>query len=159
MPEMLKPMRESIEREFERFQQMLRAQAELYRTLIGLAKKQAQKIAEKHIDGFIGVLEEKRTILQEIESIEVSSAPLRDAWESRSQLADEETRRRVRGLVDEIRRLLEELLELESNSQSELGHAKDLVEEQLRQVNAGPDAMRSYKGPVQCKPRFMNEIG
>lgn len=151
--------RESLEREFGRFQQLLRAEAELYRTLIGLAKRQAEEIAAKNIEQFVRVLEEKRTVLQEIESIELAGVPLRDLWESENQRADEETQAGVRTVVDEIRRLLEQLLELETACQQDLGRAKDVVEEELRQVTTGPDAIGSYRGTYQCKPRFMNETG
>jgi arsenate reductase-like glutaredoxin family protein len=153
------PAPELIESQFERFRQLLRAQAELYRTLIGLARKQAKEIAARQIDEFIHVLEEKRTVLQEIESIELLSAPLRNLWETENHRAAEPTRAGLREVVEEIRGLLEELLELESHSQRELGQAKELVEEELRQVTAGPDAIRSYRGTIQCKPRFMNETG
>jgi len=125
---------------------MLRAEAELYRTLIGLAKKQAEEIASKNIEQFIRVLEEKRTVLQEIESIELASVPLRDLWESESHRADEKMRAEMRTVVDEIRGLLEQLLELETACQQDLGLAKESVEEELRQVTAGPDAIRSYRG-------------
>ena len=151
--------RDSSERKFRRFSQMLRAQAELYRTLIGLVKKQGQEVAHRNIDGFLQVLEEKRTVLQEIESLELSCIPLRDLWEQENHQASKQVRTNLREIVEEIRGLLEDLLEMELNCQQELGHAKDLVEEELRQVTVGPDALRSYKGSMQCKPRFMNEIG
>jgi len=152
-------MHESIDTQFERFQQMLRAQAELYRTLISLAKKQAAEISVRNIEGFLAALEEKRMVLQEIEALELSSVSLRQQWESQNHLATDQTRAQMRLVVEEIRKLLHELLELETTSQQELKEAKDSVEEELRQVSAGPEAVRSYKGPSQCKPRFMNEIG
>lgn len=151
--------RETIDESFERYQQLLRAQAELYRTLIRLAKKQAAEIAERNIDGFVAVLEEKRSVLREIESLELSAVPLRHLWESQNHRVDEPVRARMKEVVEEIQTLLEELLKIESVSQRELGIAKESVEEELRQVSTGSNALRSYKGPYQCKPRFMNEIG
>lgn len=150
---------ESIEQQFERYGQVLGAQAELYRTLISLARKQSDEITERRFEQFVHVLEEKRKILQEIESLELSSMPLRDLWESENHRADERIRLELRDVVEEIRNLLEELLSIESACQMELGNAKELVEEELRHISAGPNAIRSYRGRNQCKPRFMNEIG
>ncbi len=152
-------MDELIDLEFERFQQVLRAQAELYRTLLALAKRQAAEISARNIKGFIAALDEKKLVLEEIGSLELTAAPLRHAWESQSEVVTDQTRARVRSLVEEIRTLLQQLLEVEMESQTELGVVKDTVEEELRQVTTGPEAIRSYKGPNQCKPRFMNEIG
>lgn len=150
---------ESVERKLERFQRMLQAQAELYRTLVGLAKKQAREISDRNIERFMHLLEEKRALLQEIESIEVSCAPLRALWDSENKRVDDGMRTRMRAAVEEIRALLETLLELENACQQKLADAKISVEEELRQVNAGPGVIRSYRGLYQCKPRFMNEIG
>jgi len=150
---------ESIEQQFERYGQILGAQAELYRALISLAKKQAGEIAERHFEQFVYVLDEKRKILQEIESLELSSMPLRDLWESENHQADDRIRLELRDIVEEIRALLEELLRVESACQQELGNAKERVEEELRHISAGPKVISSYRGRNQCKPRFMNEIG
>jgi hypothetical protein len=151
--------RESIDEKFEQFHQVLRAQAELYRTLLGLARKQTKKIADKNIESFIKLLEEKRSILQEIESLEFSNAPLRYLWDAQNHRADGQTRTEIRLAVEEIRSLLEELLKVEMISQQELGVVKDSVEEELRQVSTGAGAFRSYKGRYQCKVKFLNEIG
>jgi hypothetical protein len=150
---------ELIEEKVERFEHNLRAQAELYRTLLGLARRQAEEISAENMDGFVLFLEEKKKIVEEIGDIEASAAPLRLFWEEHKGHVGEQTRVKLRAVVNEIRGLLEELLELESSSQRKLGITKDSLEEQIRQVSTGPRAMRSYTQGPDCKPRFMDERG
>jgi len=145
--------------EFEHFQRNLNAQAELYRTLLDLAKKQTQEIAGKNLDAFMQTLEEKKKVITEIGDIELATIPLRESWEAHKDTASEETRAKLRSVVDEIRTVLEELLQIESASQQRLGITKDMVEEELRQISTGTRAMSSYKGKPACKPRFMDETG
>jgi hypothetical protein len=150
---------ECIEKKVDEFQHNLRAQAELYRTLLGLAKRQTQEIADENMDAFVLLLEEKKKIVREIGEIELATIPLRQFWETYNEKVNEETRVKLRSVVNEIRTLLEELLKIESQSQQELGITKDMVEEELRQVGAGPKAVRSYRPRADSKPRFMDETG
>ncbi len=145
--------------EFEHFQRNLCAQAELYRTLLELAKRQTQEIAGKNLSAFLQTLEEKKKVITAIGDIELATIPLRESWEAHKDMASVETRAKLRSVVDEIRAVLEELLRLESASQEKLGITKDTVEEELRQISTGTRAMSSYKGLPACKPRFMDKTG
>lgn len=144
--------------EFERFQRNLSAQAELYRTLLELAKRQTREIAGKNLAAFRRTLEEKKKVVTEIANIELATIPLRESWEAHKDTASEETRAKLRSVVDEIRAVLEELLRLESASQQKLGIAKEMVEKELRQVSMDTTALSWYKGKSTRKPRFMGEV-
>ncbi len=150
---------ELIEEKVERFEQTLRAQAELYRTLLGLAKRQSEEISAENTDAFVRLLEKKKKVMEEIGELELTADPLRTFWETNREKISEQTRANLRSVVDEIRTLLEELLELESKSQRRLGITKDTVQEQIRQLSVGPEAMRSYRQGPDQKPRFMDETG
>jgi hypothetical protein len=150
---------ESIEKKVAQFQQKLRAQAELYLTMLGLAKKQTREISYESIDAFVLLLEEKKKIIEEIREIELATVPLRQFWETHKDEVSEQTRVELRSVVNEIREILQELLEIESQSQRKLGITKDMVEKDLRQVSLAPKAMRSYKRHRDSRPRFMDENG
>ena len=150
---------EHIEENVELFEQKLKAQAELYRTLLGLARRQAQEISTDNVDAFVLLLEEKKKIVEEIGKIEIMADPLRKFWEAHREEVGEPTRVKLRSAVNEIRTLLEELLEIESRSQQELGLTKDTVEEEIRRLNVGTEAIRSYMPHHDSKPRFMDEAG
>ena len=152
-------MSEPVEEKVGQLEQELRVQAELYRALLELARRQAKEISREDIDSFMLLLEEKRKIIEKIGEIELSTGHLREFWESHKEEVGERTRTKLRSVVDEIRTLLEELLELESHSQSELGIAKGEIEEEIRQLNVGKTAMRSYRRAPDCEPRFMDESG
>ncbi|RJP73371.1 MAG: hypothetical protein C4532_04505 [Candidatus Abyssobacteria bacterium SURF_17] len=150
---------ESVEERVAEFWHKLGAQAELYRTLLGLTKRQALQIAEENLDGFMLLLEEKKKVIKEIGDIEQATIPLREYWESHKEDISDGTRVKLRSVVDEIRATLEELLALEARSQRELGLAKEVLAEEMRQVGAGRQAMRSYNRGADQKPRFMDETG
>ncbi|MBI5119251.1 flagellar export chaperone FlgN [Candidatus Poribacteria bacterium] len=150
---------ESMEEKIEQFYDKLRAQSDLYRVLLGLAKKQTLEISYENVDSFMLLMEEKKKIVERIEEIEVTAAPLREFWETNRDGISEQGRSKLRAVVDQIRGLLEELLEVEAQSQHELGIAKNTVEEELRQVSVGSKVMRSYRRSPDGKPRFMDETG
>ena len=152
-------MSDSIEEKVVRFHQKLLAQAELYRALLGLTKRQAQAITRESMDAFVQLLEEKKKIVEEIGTIELTAAPLREIWENHKDEVSGPIRAQLRAVVDEIRALLEALLELESESQQKLGLTKDMVEEEIKQVDIGAKAMHSYGRRHDCAPRFMDENG
>jgi ribosomal 50S subunit-associated protein YjgA (DUF615 family) len=150
---------EHIEESVGRLEQQLRAQAELYRTLLDLARRQIQEISDENMDAFTQLLEEKKKVIEEIGEIETTTRPLREIWESNRENVGEESRTKLRAVVDEIRVLLEELVEIESQSQQKLGVTRDTVEEHIRQASVGSDAMRSYTQGGGSGPRFMDEVG
>lgn len=148
-----------VEEKVTEFRHKLGAQAELYRTLLGLTKRQTLQIAEENLDGFMLLLEEKKKVIKEIGDIEQTTIPLREYWETHKEDISEGTRIELRSVVDEIRTILEELLALEAKSQRELGLAKEVLAEEMRQVGVGQQAMRSYKHGADQNPRFMDETG
>jgi hypothetical protein len=148
-----------LEEVIAKLERELRAQADLYRALLAQAKRQAEEISADNLDAFVSVLEEKRKIIEELGQREEIIRPLRDYWESHKEEAGEEDRIKLRSAVDEIRALLEELIEVESHSQKKLGGTKQEIEEQFRQLSVGPEAMRSYMERGNERPRFMDEVG
>jgi stage III sporulation protein SpoIIIAA len=148
-----------IDEKIEVFEQKLGAQAELYRTLIGLARAQADKISAEDVDALMRFLEKKKVIIDEIEQVGATAEPLRQFWESHKDEVAEPVRERLKAVVDEIRALLEELMEIEEAGRRKLGITKDEVESQMQQLSAGPRAMRSYAPGRDQNPRFMDHTG
>jgi len=71
---------ESTEEKIGQFYDKLCAQSDLYLALLELAKKQAAEATHEDIDALVMLLEEKKRIVEKIEKIEVSAAPLRQIW-------------------------------------------------------------------------------
>ncbi len=150
---------EDIKDNIEKLGRLLTLQADLYRELLGAAKRQAKEISAESLDTFVDILEEKRTIIEKIGEIETEIQPLRRFWEQHRDEIEAGDRTALRSVVDEIRALLEELLDVESESQQKLGSTKEAVEEQIRQISIGPEAMRSYMNGDGTGARFMDEVG
>jgi hypothetical protein len=148
-----------IDEKVELFEEKLRAQAELYSVMIGLARKQVDQISARDVDALTLSLERKKTVVDEIEQIGMSADPLRRFWESHKDEVGEPTRMRLRAVVEEIRTLLEELLEIEAGSQRKLGITKDALEEQMQELSDSARAVHSYAPKPDEKPRFMDQTG
>jgi hypothetical protein len=148
-----------IDKKVALFEEKLRAQAELYGVLIGLAQQQVDQILARDVDALTLSLEKKKAVVDEIEQIEMAADPLRRFWEAHKGEVGEPARARLRAAVDEIRTLLEELLEIEAGSQQKLGLTKDELEEQLQELNDEKRAMHSYAPKPDPKPRFMDQTG
>lgn len=149
----------SFEEKIGQLEEKLRAQADLYRTLLDLAERQTEEISNKNIDPFVLLQEKKKKIIEEIGQIEIEVAPLRKLWETHREEIGDAHREGVRTVVYEIRTILEKLLQLESRSQDELGIIKDEKSEQIRDLDAGMKAARSYRQSPDESPRFMDESG
>ncbi len=148
-----------IDEKVEIFERKLGAQAELYHTLVGLSREQVEKISAEDIDALMRLLDRKKEVIDEIEQVETAVEPLRQFWEAHKDEVAEPVRARLRAVVDEIRTLLEEALEIEEAGRRKLGITTDEVEDQMRQLSAGPRAMRSYAPGQDQKPRFMDHTG
>ena len=72
-----------IDEKVELFGRKLRAQAELYRGLISLAREQIDQISAESVDKLVLFLEKKKRIIDEVEQIEMTVDPLRQFWEER----------------------------------------------------------------------------
>jgi hypothetical protein len=150
---------ECTEEKVERLECGLREQASCYRMLLELAKRQAEELSAENLDAFMVILEEKKKIIEKIGELEALTQPLRNYWESHKEEIGEESRARLRSVVADVRAVLEELLQVESKSQQQLGGKKDGVHEQIRQLGIGSEAMRSYMKNTAGKARFMDEVG
>jgi hypothetical protein len=137
----------------------LRAQAGLYNSLTELARRQAEEISAENVDAIVAFLEEKKKIVEQIEGIEAAAAPLKEFWEEHREEVGERARAGLKEAVDEIRGLLEELLEIESRSQKELGRTKDALQGQIQDLSTGAKAIGSYAPKPDHRPRFMDESG
>ena len=148
-----------IDEKVEAFERKLREQAELYRTLVGLSREQMEKISAEDVDALMRFLEEKKEVIDKIEQVETAAEPLRQFWEAHKDEVAEPVHERLKAVVDEIRELLKEALEIEEAGRLKLGITKDEIEGQIRQLSAGPRAMRSYSAEQDQKPRFMDHTG
>jgi len=130
----------------------LREQAASYRTLLTLGDRQQEALERRDLEEFHRLLHEKAKAMARITALEQASAPHRAHWESsRDQLA-EDVRAAVRTVVEELRGLLHDLLEKERGCEETLERTKALMQEELRHLGQGRQAVRSY-GARPSEPR------
>ena len=138
------------------FLEGLRRQQARYRDLAAVAEEQKRVLAASDIDGLMGVVERKRAIMGEIESLEKDLAPTKSRWEDVRRELDEPTIREVEAAVEETRRILQELVRLEDEAREALEKQRASTAEQLKDLMKKKKARGAYGGPAASDPRFMD---
>ena len=129
----------------EAFADQLDAQAACYRAVLALGAEQAAALEAHDLAAFHELLGQKATLLGDIAGLDATAAPYRVTWEAHRSDVEEPLRVRLRAIVDEIRGLLEQLLDMERACETQLAATKQDVERELSQLGQGRQALRSYQ--------------
>jgi len=89
-----------------------------YREMVSIVSAQRSVFASLDVDGILGLIEQKRRLLEEIDAIEKELAPLKgDCVRVRAGFSPEEGQA-LEATLDETKRVLEELVGLEDEGRS-----------------------------------------
>ena len=138
----------------ETFAEQLGAQAERYRALLALGERQRQALEGDDLAAFHELLGQKATLVAEIGAADEAAAQNRAVWDAHRDAVPEALRERLRAVVEEIRRALEQSLAVEQACEARLHAAKTHVAQDLDQVGRGRRALASYRPappPVQSR--------
>jgi len=109
----------------------LRLQQEKYRQMVALVTGQRSVFASLDVDGILGLIEQKRKLLAEIDGIEAELGPLKSDWARvRAGFSPEEA-----GLLevtlDGTKKVIQELVALDDESRSFLERRREEKSEAL----------------------------
>lgn len=140
------------------FLEGLRRQQEKYRELAGVAEEQKRVLAGGDIDALMGVVDRKRAIMGEIETLEKELAPLKGRWAEVRGEIDAATLREVEAAVEETKRILQDLVRLEDEARSALEQQRLSTAEQLKDLMKKKKAQGAYGGGTggTPNPRFLD---
>jgi hypothetical protein len=96
----------------------LRLQQSKYLEMVSIVSSQRSVFASLDVDGILGLIEQKRRLLEEIDAIEKELAPLKGDWARvRAGFSPEEARA-LEATLDETKRVLEQLVGLEDEGRA-----------------------------------------
>lgn len=134
----------------------LERQAEHYRKVLDLSRRQVAAVREGDTDALMTILSEKQTLMKAIEAEAAAGAPALEAWDAaKGNLAAEE-RQPVETVHQEIKTILAEVLQMEEEGRAALGNRSDAQGQQLRNMQRGKQMLRAYgtAPPVDRGGRF-----
>ncbi len=124
---------------------LLARQRDLYQELQGLSARQQSIIAQGQTEQLLLVLSERQVLVDRLTAINKDLAPLRGRMSELTDGASEDTRMRIRGLVDEVQQLLASIIDRDEQDRRHLEASKASVGQELSRVNTAPAAINAYK--------------
>ncbi len=110
----------------------MQQRCELLEALRILAESQALAASQAEVDLTLGLLARKQSLLDELTEVHAKLRPYFDDDPEQRQWKSPAQRQRCRKLADEGQRLLQETMQLESESLSEMTARRDAVAAQLQ---------------------------
>ncbi|HVR85717.1 MAG TPA: hypothetical protein VMU54_15470 [Planctomycetota bacterium] len=124
----------------------LRLQQEKYRQMVALVAAQRAVFASMDVDGILGLIEQKRSLLSEIDAIEAELAPLKRDWPCvRAGFTPGEALQ-LEATLDGTKAVLEELVRLEDEGRALLEKRRDEKSEALEGLLRKSRARGAYGG-------------
>ncbi|WP_432799447.1 flagellar export chaperone FlgN [Poriferisphaera sp. WC338] len=146
---------------------LLHQQKELYEKLDVLSDHQSVLVGQGDTDQLLAVLAQRQALVDGLVALNGKMQPYREKWDAVAGGMNAACKAQVNGLVDEVERLLAQILKRDELTQGQLQTAKTQVGQELAKTNQGGAAASAYsKGTAanayaaQSKvARFMDNRG
>lgn len=122
----------------------LEEQVDCYKKLVKLAERQHEFVQQGNTEELLGVLEQRQAVLDQIGPLEKIVAPAKRQWGQFLTLLDGEVRGQAEGLLEETRRLLEEITTADRNDALVLQQRKLNISRQMGQQDSAAKVSKSY---------------
>lgn len=147
----------------EQLLSMLARQRDLYTHLKSLSDDQGRLIAEGETEQLLSLLARRQGLIEQLTECSLEISPHRAAIATLAGVEGDALAGQVRGLVDEVRDLLEAIIEQDDAGRREMEAARDEIGTQIRQTASAPKALGAYGGPssagIAASPRFTDQRG
>ena len=109
-----------------------------------LARRQAQLISDGDMVKLLAILASKQMLLGELQKVERSLDPYREQDPESRRWRSQEDRLRTRQLVERCKALLDEIMLLEKQGETELLQRRDAAAERLQGIHHASEARSAY---------------
>lgn len=140
---------------------LLERQRDLYRELKSHSDQQEELIAIGATDRLLSLLAQRQRLIDGLSEVSETLSPYRSRIAAIADQSADGIGDQMRGLVEEVRVLLESIIERDEKGKAELAAARDKVGGQIRQAAAGVAAAGAY-GSNAARPqgaRFTQQKG
>ncbi|MGA1197548.1 MAG: flagellar export chaperone FlgN [Candidatus Latescibacterota bacterium] len=134
----------------QKIEALLEAQLKYYRAMKLAVEKQTAYIEAMDIGGLTTGTSETRALMRKVRDLEAELRPLRQSWNNLGLDRPVIEKRRIDGLIDEMRSLLESIQVLKDHNQSLLERSMEDVRQQL----SGLKKRKQMSNAYQPKPRM-----
>ncbi|MFN3166338.1 MAG: hypothetical protein ACE37H_04655 [Phycisphaeraceae bacterium] len=141
---------------------LLERQRDLYQQLKSHSDQQDELIATGATERLLSLLAQRQRLVDGLGQVSASLAPYRSRIASLADEASDEVGSQMRGLVEEVRVLLEAIIEADEKGKADLAAARDRVGGQIRQSAGAVAAAGAYAGGASSPksgPRFTQQKG
>jgi hypothetical protein len=139
---------------------LLTAQRDHYRKLKTLSDRQQQLVADGQVESLLSVLAERQGHVDALTRLNEQLAPHRTAMTGAAEQAEPGQREQLRGLVDEVQTLLDQIIQQDDQDKEKLTADRDRVKTQVQKVNVVPAALAAYRGKATTPAaRFADRKG
>ena len=132
--------------------ELLERQRDLYRELKSHSDQQEQLIADGATERLLSLLGQRQQLVDGLGQVSASLAPYRSRIAAIADQAAGDTGSQMRALVEEVRVLLESIIEADEKGKSDLAAARDRVGGQIRQAAGAVAAAGAYGGGAASSP-------
>ncbi|XAL99020.1 flagellar export chaperone FlgN [Phycisphaeraceae bacterium D3-23] len=147
----------------EQLMQLLSRQRDLYQNLKALSDDQGRLIAEGETEQLLSLLARRQGLVEQLGECSLEISPHRAAIASLASDSDAAVSRQVRTLVDDVRELLESIIQQDDAGRREMEAARDEIGSQLRETAAAPRVLGAYGNAGSPRPqsaaRFTDQRG
>ncbi len=142
-----------------------RTMMQLYRELLGLAESVGESLAAGEWKEVDALLAKKQSIMQVIDGQEAEMSRLREEVReqlgldsfSLSQLPETAAAAQLKGTIEELMDILDELQETEQANEAKLRRLVAAVQAELKEFDLGRKAAKAYAGPDLRGSRFIDQ--
>jgi len=128
----------------DRLAELVRSKQSCLAELLGVCRRQVELVAGGDIEGLLELLAWKQRYLQEIQRLEAELAPYRQESPEGRSWRCEDLRRETAGRLQDCRRLLAEILEIERHCEQQMIARREEVGRRLKDVQDAAEARRAY---------------
>lgn len=140
---------------------LLQQQRDLYRELKSHSDQQDALIASGATDRLLSLLAQRQKLIDGLGQVSASLAPYRSRIASIADQAAGDMGDQMRAMVEEVRGLLESIIDQDEQGKAQLSAARDKVGGEIRRAAGAVAAAGAYgaSGATQSMPRFTQGKG
>ena len=122
----------------------LEAERQWYESFAALSQRQMRIIEDGETAELLRVLARKQQVLEKIDQVEQTLAPLKGQWPTLRDELPAERRAGVERVIDQVRDVLAEVIELERQSERRLCQRKESTLQEIERSSRGQQAPNAY---------------
>ncbi len=140
-----------------KFLDALRRQQEKYRQMVTAVEEQKKLLEASNVDGLMALVERKRALMAEIETLEKELSVAKGRWPEMRSGLDAAAVREVEEAVGRTRQVLETLVRLEDEGRALMQQRRASTGEELKGLMKKKKARGAYGGPSGGDARFFDD--